>query len=237
MAWLSRFQPQLLALLRITAAYMYFWHGTAKFFGYPTAMGHVELLSLMGAAGVLEIGGGLLLMLGLFTRPVAFLLSGQMAVAYFMAASPACGCRCSTRANRRRCFASSSCTWPPQAAARPRSMACCAANGLELLLRACSQSSVSAKSAALGCSAALQILDGSRGRLRLAIHSDLWLLTANSGQVLKRPGPYQPSAAGLEGPRPAAGWRRSSCARPRAGRRPGGFGRRRCAACALLRGC
>ena len=85
MAWLSRFQPQLLALLRITAAYMYFWHGTAKFFGYPTAMGHVELLSLMGAAGVLEIGGGLLLMLGLFTRPVAFLLSGQMAVAYFMA--------------------------------------------------------------------------------------------------------------------------------------------------------
>ena len=50
-------------------------------------MGHVELLSLMGAAGVLEIGGGLLLMLGLFTRPVAFLLSGQMAVAYFMAHS------------------------------------------------------------------------------------------------------------------------------------------------------
>lgn len=87
MAWLSRFQPQLLALLRITAAYMYFWHGTAKFFGYPTTMGHVELLSLMGAAGVLEIGGGLLLMLGLFTRPVAFLLSGQMAVAYFMAHS------------------------------------------------------------------------------------------------------------------------------------------------------
>ena len=87
MAWLSRFQPQLLALLRITAAYMYFWHGTAKFFGHPTAMGHVELLSLMGAAGVLEIGGGLLLMLGLFTRPVAFLLSGQMAVAYFMAHS------------------------------------------------------------------------------------------------------------------------------------------------------
>ena len=81
MTWLSRFQPQLLALLRITAAYMYFWHGTAKFFGYPTAMGHVELLSLKGAAGVLEIGGGLLLMLGLFTRPVAFLLSGQMAVA------------------------------------------------------------------------------------------------------------------------------------------------------------
>ena len=49
MTWLSRFQPQLLALLRITAAYMYFWHGTAKFFGYPTAMGHVELLSLKGA--------------------------------------------------------------------------------------------------------------------------------------------------------------------------------------------
>jgi len=85
MTWLSRFQPQLLALLRITAAYMYFWHGTAQFFGYPTAMGHVELLSLKGAAGVLEIGGGLLLMLGLFTWPVAFLLSGQMAVAYFMA--------------------------------------------------------------------------------------------------------------------------------------------------------
>ncbi|QMT33562.1 DoxX family protein [Conchiformibius steedae DSM 2580] len=83
---LQRFQPILLALLRITTAYMFFLHGTAKLFAMP----HIEMFdnmpmfSLMGAAGVLEVVGGILLMIGLFTRPVAFLLSGMMAVAYFM---------------------------------------------------------------------------------------------------------------------------------------------------------
>ncbi|WP_373746908.1 DoxX family protein [Neisseria dentiae] len=83
---LSRFQPILLSILRITAAYMFMLHGTAKLFALP----HVEmfdglqLMSVYGLAGVLEVVGGGLLLLGLFTRPVAFVLSGQMAVAYFM---------------------------------------------------------------------------------------------------------------------------------------------------------
>ena len=87
MNFLTRFQPTLLSVLRIAAAYMFMLHGSAKLFGVP----HVEmfdglqLFSLYGFAGILEFFGGLLLLLGLLTRPVAFLLSGQMAVAYFMA--------------------------------------------------------------------------------------------------------------------------------------------------------
>ena len=87
MNFLTRFQPMLLSVLRITAAYMFMLHGSGKLLGLP----HVEmfdglqLFSLYGLAGVLELFGGLLLLLGLFTRPVAFVLSGQMAAAYFMA--------------------------------------------------------------------------------------------------------------------------------------------------------
>ena len=74
---LSRLQAPLLSVLRIVSAYLFIWHGTAKVFisGNP----------MMIAAAALELVGGTLLLLGLFTRPVAFLLSGQMAVAYFMA--------------------------------------------------------------------------------------------------------------------------------------------------------
>ncbi len=84
---LQKFQPFVLGLLRITSAYMFLLHGTAKLFALP----HIErfdnmpLFSMLGAAGVLEVAGGGLLLLGLFTRPVAFVLSGMMAVAYFMA--------------------------------------------------------------------------------------------------------------------------------------------------------
>lgn len=84
---LSRFQPQLLSVLRITAAYMFMLHGTAKLFAVPhvAMFDGLNILSIYGLAGVLETFGGLLLLLGLLTRPVAFVLSGQMAVAYFMA--------------------------------------------------------------------------------------------------------------------------------------------------------
>ncbi len=87
---LARYQPVLLSVLRIVAAYLFLLHGTAKLFGVP----HVEmfdglpLFSLDGLAGIMELVGGLLLLFGLFTRPVAFLLSGQMAVAYFIAHAP-----------------------------------------------------------------------------------------------------------------------------------------------------
>jgi putative oxidoreductase len=60
-------------------------HGTMKLLGFPASDFQPPLFSLFGFAGILEIAGGLLLVLGLFTRPVAFILSGQMAVAYFMA--------------------------------------------------------------------------------------------------------------------------------------------------------
>lgn len=84
-AWM----PRLLSILRIVAGFMLMLHGTQKLFNFPTGEhGGVELLSLMGLAGVLEALGGLLLVLGLFTRPVAFILSGTMAVAYFMAHAP-----------------------------------------------------------------------------------------------------------------------------------------------------
>ena len=84
---LSKYQPYALAALRIVAGYTFLLHGTAKLLGVP----HVEMfdglpvMSLMGLASILEVIGGLLLILGWFTRPVAFLLAGEMAAAYFMA--------------------------------------------------------------------------------------------------------------------------------------------------------
>lgn len=82
--------PRLLSLLRIVTAFMFLQHGSAKLFHVPHVpmLDGVELMSLIGVAGVLEVGGGLLLLIGLFTRPVAFILSGEMAVAYFMAHAP-----------------------------------------------------------------------------------------------------------------------------------------------------
>ncbi len=80
------------ALLRIVAGLLFMLHGGQKLFGWfggPTGQGGtVELASLMGLAGILELVGGALIILGLFTRPVAFVLSGEMAVAYFMAHFP-----------------------------------------------------------------------------------------------------------------------------------------------------
>src|SRR4029453_15284655 len=79
--------PRLLSLLRIVTALLFLQHGTAKFFGFPhvNAFDNLQWASLLGAAGVLEIVGGLLMLIALFTRPAAFILSGFMAVAYFMA--------------------------------------------------------------------------------------------------------------------------------------------------------
>jgi putative oxidoreductase len=81
--------PRMLAILRIVAALIFMEHGTQKLLGFPPSDRPApELFSLIGLAGVLELVGGLLLLLGLFTRPVAFMLSGEMAVAYWMAHAP-----------------------------------------------------------------------------------------------------------------------------------------------------
>ena len=76
-----------LALLRIVSAFLFVQHGTAKLFGAPhvAMFDGLQIGSLMGVAGLLELLGGALLLIGLFSRPVAFVLSGFMAVAYFMA--------------------------------------------------------------------------------------------------------------------------------------------------------
>ena len=90
-SFLDRWAPRLLSVLRIVAALLYMQHGAQKLFGFlaqPPATA-VPLSSFMGLAGILEFFGGLLVLLGgLFTRPVAFILCGQMAVAYFMVHAP-----------------------------------------------------------------------------------------------------------------------------------------------------
>jgi len=88
MTFLRPWAPHILSILRILAALSFFTHGTMKLFGWPAAMGDGPLPPLMLVAGILEVVGGLLLAVGLFTRPVAFILSGMMAVAYFMAHMP-----------------------------------------------------------------------------------------------------------------------------------------------------
>jgi putative oxidoreductase len=83
---LQAYEPQALAVLRIITAYLLIPHGTAKLFGVPNQpmFDDLQLVSLMGLAGILEVFGGLLILLGLFTRPVAFVLCGFTAAAYFM---------------------------------------------------------------------------------------------------------------------------------------------------------
>lgn len=82
-------QPRILSLLRVVTGFLFMQHGAQKIFGYPAAQqGPFDLLSMSGVAGVLELVGGFLILIGLFTRPTAFLLSGLMAVAYFMVHAP-----------------------------------------------------------------------------------------------------------------------------------------------------
>ena len=90
---LSRFKVHSLTFLRILVGFMFLQHGAQKLFGLLGGFGGQEgatapLLSLMGFAGILEFFGGLAILLGLFTQPVAFILSGEMAVGYFMAHFP-----------------------------------------------------------------------------------------------------------------------------------------------------
>lgn len=86
---LSLYRPQALAALRIMTALQFIEHGTQKFFNFPPAAEPFgDLTILIGVAGLLEIVGGGLVLIGLFTRPAAFVLSGFMAVAYFMAHMP-----------------------------------------------------------------------------------------------------------------------------------------------------
>jgi putative oxidoreductase len=88
--WLSRWQPQLLAVLRIVTGLLFLEHGTAKLFGFPLfpeGMPH-PLPTLIVVSAVIELLCGLLVTLGLFTRLAAFIASGEMAIGYFMVHFP-----------------------------------------------------------------------------------------------------------------------------------------------------
>ena len=83
--------PRMLSVLRIIVGLLYLEHGLNKLFNFPATANHTtyQLFTLTpGLAGLLELVGGALLALGLFTRPVAFILSGEMAFAYFIANAP-----------------------------------------------------------------------------------------------------------------------------------------------------
>jgi putative oxidoreductase len=82
--------PQAQGLLRIVTGFLFMQHSTAKLFGFPHVpdFDNVHLISLVGFAGVIELVGAPLLLFGLFTRPVAFVLSGEMAFAYFIGHAP-----------------------------------------------------------------------------------------------------------------------------------------------------
>ena len=85
-AFFATWTPRAQALLRIVTAYLFLVHGTSKLLGIPhvAAFDNLRVFSLVGFAGILELAGGILLLLGLFTRPVAFVLCGEMAFAYFI---------------------------------------------------------------------------------------------------------------------------------------------------------
>lgn len=86
----SRWQPEALAILRIVTGLTFLAHGVIKLFGFPEGAqpGQQEIATLLGVGAILETVGGVLIILGLFTRPTAFVLSGMMAVAYWMFHAP-----------------------------------------------------------------------------------------------------------------------------------------------------
>lgn len=85
MKFLDNYQEHTYALLRIVAGFLFFWHGTIKLFNYPLVYPYGPLTTLTTAAGIIELVGGALIIIGLLTRPAAFICSGTMAVAYWMA--------------------------------------------------------------------------------------------------------------------------------------------------------
>lgn len=91
---LNKYQPYALFALRVVTALTFAAHGTQKMFGFPASQmggGGFDLFSMMGLAAVLEVFGGLAILLGLFTRPVAFVLAGQMAYAFWFVHVPMMG--------------------------------------------------------------------------------------------------------------------------------------------------
>jgi len=108
---MTAWSPHALGVLRIVTAFLFMSHGMAKILHVPFQQqyANLQLFSLIGVAGLLELVGGALVLVGLFTRPVAFILSGEMAVPISRRMRRARSCRCSIRAMPRCFTASSSC--------------------------------------------------------------------------------------------------------------------------------
>jgi putative oxidoreductase len=88
-SWQAVWAPRVLSILRIVSGLTFMEHGTQKWLNFPPlGKAAPQFLSMSGFGGMLELVGGCLLVLGLFTRPVAFLLSGEMAIAYWMSHAP-----------------------------------------------------------------------------------------------------------------------------------------------------
>ena len=88
MGFLSKYSPQILGVVRIVVGLLFLEHGLMKIVGFPAPMGHGPLPPMIMAAGIIELLGGALLILGLFSRIAAFVCSGEMAFAYFLAHFP-----------------------------------------------------------------------------------------------------------------------------------------------------
>ena len=87
-ATLHRYSPYLLSILRIVTALLFVEHGLSRLFGFPSPLPTPALFSMLWFAGAIELAGGALLLAGLFTRTAAFIMSGEMAAAYFLSHAP-----------------------------------------------------------------------------------------------------------------------------------------------------
>lgn len=87
-ATLDRLAPYVLTILRVVVGLLFFEHGLSRLFGFPSPLPTPALFTMYWFAGAIEFGGGILVMLGLFTRPAALIMSGEMAFAYFLRHAP-----------------------------------------------------------------------------------------------------------------------------------------------------
>ena len=110
-ASLDRWAPQVLSVLRIVVALLFLEHGSSKLFGFPQPMPTPAIFSMIWFAGVIELVGGVLVTLGLFTRAAAFIMSGEMAIAISSPMRRAASFHSSMAATRRCCTASSFSIW------------------------------------------------------------------------------------------------------------------------------
>ena len=117
-ATLDRLAPYVLSILRIVAALLFLEHGMSRLFGFPSPLPTPHVFTMYWFAGAIEFTGGALVLLGLFSRPAAFIMSGEMAFAYFISHAPHGLFPISTAATARSCTASSFSTSFSQARAR-----------------------------------------------------------------------------------------------------------------------